>query len=734
MPPASDDTRTRAVHSAYRSLLRASAGFLSGNDVKLIRRAINLAIEASGTGTTVTGERQVLHSLAVARIVSVEMNLGTTTVLAALLHDVTGHNPLTDELIAREFGENVATILKGIVKVNAVDTRHSGNQTENFRKLLLSLADDVRVIVIKLVERLDEMRHLEGAEEGTRLRIASETYFLYAPLAHRLGFYNLKTEMEDLAMKYLEPHEYQYIEDRLRHTSSSRNRLIREFIIPLREKLDKLGIEYLFNSRTKWVHSIWLKRKTQGVDFDEVFDIFAVRIIIESSPEREKADCWQVYSVVTDVYQPNPGRLRDWISVPKSNGYESLHTTVMGPRGKWVEVQIRSSRMDDISEKGLAAHYRYKGQRDSGGGLEVWLEKMRELLESTSKEEEGFIDQVRSGLYSDEVFVFTPKGEIRRLPAGATVLDFAFAIHTEVGARCVGARINGKNVTFRYVLNNGDQVSVLTSKNQKPGNDWLSWVITGKARTRIRQALNEDRAATAAEGKEILVRRLKNWKMSFSDTTVNKLLARYNLKNSQDLYVKISTEEIDLLDLKEFLLSTETIPARGGDAAPTLQPPGDRYEGRDESFGDYLIIENRVEGIDYKLSKCCNPVYGDNIFGFITISEGIKIHRTGCPNAEYMMSRYPYRVVPAKWKVTTRSPSFLATIKVSGVEDIGIVSRISDTLAGHSVSVRSFNYGINDNMFEGMIQLTVPNVSVLYGLIRKIRSIKGVVRAVRTDS
>ena len=619
--------------------------------------ALPISIKAcEGHGTIAAGS-PVLHALSVARIVAGEMHLGVSATIAAIMHDATGSPEITDKWVTENFGPQVAGILNGIRKINAVEIRSTVSQAEGFRKLLMSLADDVRVILIKLAERLDEMRNLEEAVETVKLQIASESYFLYAPLAHRLGLYNLKSEMEDLSMKYLEPSDYIHIEARLRQTSSSRNRLIKEFTTPVREKLDNLKLSYIIKSRTKSVHSIWQKMKKQGVDFEEVYDIFAVRIIIDSNTDREKADCWQVYSLITDIYQPNPSRMRDWISVPKSNGYESLHTTVIGPRGKWVEVQIRSSRMDEIAEKGLAAHYLYKGVKGEKGGPEAWLMKMKELLESSTGEDDTLIDQVKSGLYSDEVFVFTPKGELRQLPAGATILDFAFDIHTEVGSKCVGAKVNGRNVTLKYILKNGDQVAVITAKNQKPNRDWLSIVITGKARTRIRQALNEDRVAAASEGKEIMMRRMKNWKIPYTDTAINTLLDRYNLKNAQDLYVRISTEDIDLLELKEHLLSLTGEPAK---------PQADVHSINDRvpakvgvpTHTDYLIIENRVEGIDYKLAKCCNPVYGDSVFGFVTIAEGIKIHRTACPNAANMISRYPYRIVPARWTESAHSHAF----------------------------------------------------------------------------
>ncbi len=729
-PKSIMDLSVNNINSSYRGLLRASAGFLADGDVRKIRKALNIAIDSCGDKKTITGDSMILHSISVARIVAGEMNLGTNSVIAALLHDSINDLNLSADGISGEFGKNVGAILEGLRKVNSVETKHSGNQAEGFRKLLLSLADDVRVIAIKLIERVDEMRHLEGAEEAARLALASETYFLYAPLAYRLGFYNLKTEMEDLAMKYLEPVHYNEIECKLRQTTSSRNKLIREFTIPLHEKLDNLKINYTIKSRTKSIHSIWQKMRKQGVDFEEVFDIFAIRIVIDTTPQKEKSECWQVYSVVTDIYQPNPSRLRDWISVPKSNGYESLHTTVIGPRGKWVEVQIRSKRMDEVAEKGLAAHYRYKGLKGERGGLEAWLSKMRELLETPVNEEDGFIEQIKSGLYSDEVFVFTPKGELRQLPAGSTVLDFAFDIHTEVGSHCTGALVNGKNVTFKYILRNGDQISVLTSKNQKPNSGWLSIVTSSKARTRIKQALNEERVLQAASGKEILTRRLKNWKIVYSDTIVNRLLERYNLKNSQELYVQINNGDIALLELKEFLLSSETDSSA---VEPMVPPEKDRSEKKELSYADFLIIENKIEGIDYKLAKCCNPVYGDPVFGFVTIAEGFKIHRTACPNAEWMISRYPYRIVPARWTESRQSPSFIASIKVTGIEDMGIVSKISDTITNFKVIMRGFNYKMNDGLFEGQIQVSVPNVNTLYALIAKIQSIKGVTRAIRSD-
>ncbi len=715
------------INTAYRSLLKAAGSSLAPGDNSKIRRALDLAIKACGDNLTLTGEPAILHALSVASIIAGEMGLGVTSIITAILHDTYNKLDISQQELEKEFGKKVVEILQGFSRITEIDSMQSSYQAENFRKLLLSLADDVRVILIKLVERLENMRKLDNAQDKEKLPLASETYFLYAPLAHRLGFYNIKSEMEDLSVKYLEPEQYNYVDCRLKQTTASRNKLIKEFSAPLSEQLEKQGFKFTIKSRTKSVHSIMLKMKKQGVEFDEVYDLFAVRIILDSSQENEKSDCWRVYSIVTDLYQPNPSRLRDWISVPKSNGYESLHTTVVGPRGKWVEVQIRSARMDEIAEKGLAAHFKYKGIKGEGG-LDTWLTKMREILESSEKEDDAFLDQVRSGLYTDEVFVFTPKGDLRQLPAGSTILDFAFDIHTAVGASCVGGKVNGKNVTIRHILQNGDHVSIIRSKNQKPKQDWLSFVITSKAKTKIKQALSEEKTKAAAEGKEILMRRLKNWKINYGDAVIQKLIIHYDLKTAQDLYCQIESGKMDLLDIKEVLLKGE--PEEVADQVPAL-PEKELKEVTGSQYSDYLIIEDRIEGLDYKLSKCCNPVFGDSVFGFVTISEGIKIHRTGCPNAHNMMARYPYRVVAARWTKAKGTPTFSAVIKVSGVEDIGIGNKIADIIAGYNVSVRNFSYNMDEGMFEGTLSLMVPNNDVLYGIIRKIQAIKGVLKASR---
>ena len=721
---------TQLIYSKYRALLLASRGSVGSGDLKKIRRALDLVIENCKGRTTITGDSLVIHALNVARIIASEMGLGITSIICALLHDSYNDLSLTREEIKKEFGNSVPEILDGFSKISGIDSMQSSYQADNFRKLLMSLAEDVRVILIKLVERLEYMRNLDKAPDKERLPLASETYFLYSPLAHRLGFYNIKSEMEDLSIKYLEPEQYDFINSRIKQTAASRNRLIREFSLPVKEKLEKQGVKFTIKSRTKSIHSIMLKMKKQGVELEEVYDLFAVRIIIDSKPEYEKSDCWKVYSIIADLYQPNPSRLRDWISVPKSNGYESLHTTVVGPRGKWVEVQIRSVRMDEIAEKGLAAHYRYKGMK-SESGLDNWLTKMREILESSEKEDSSIIDQVRSGLYTNEIFVFTPKGDLRQLQVGSTLLDFAFEIHSEVGSTCVGGKVNGKNVTLRHVLQNGDHVSVLTSKNQKPKQDWLSFVVSSKAKTKIRQVLNEEKTSAAAEGKEILMRRLKNWKIPYGEEAIKKLQTFFHMKTAQDLYFMIATEKIDLLQIKEVLLKEES------EVHVTSVPAMSEKEFADISgtqYSDYLIIEDKVEGLDYRLSKCCNPVFGDRIFGFVTIFEGIKIHRTGCPNAHYMIARFPYRVVVARWTESKNMPSFKSSIKITGIEDIGIVNKIADIISEYKASLRSFNYNMDDGIFEGVLNIMVTNNNVLQGIIRRIAKIKGVHKATRFDN
>lgn len=717
------------IRNRQRLVLKSLPAPATASERRLFTLAADIAMTTYPADISFFGEPLALYYMELARITAAEIGLTLPAVISALLSGIREGSDGWDKIDLLN-DPSIKQVIKGLTRVTALKGSDFTGQAENLRKLLLSLADDGRVILIALAERLLAMRRLKTIPEKERLPIASETYFLFAPLAHRLGYYNIKSEMEDLAMQLMEPEEYAEIESRLKQTTTSRNKLIREFSGPVTEKLDNMGIKYELKSRTKSIHSIWQKMKSQGVAFEEVYDIFAIRIIIDADTAHEKSSCWQVYSVVTDLYQPDPSRMRDWISLPKTNGYESLHTTVVTPAGKWVEVQIRTTRMNEIAELGLAAHFRYKGIRGEGG-LDAWMAQMREVVGAADKDGSDFLGAIRPGLYSDEVFVFTPKGEVRQLPAGATLLDFAFDIHTEVGSKCIGGKVNGRNVQLKYKLQNGDHVSVITSVKQSPKRDWLAFVITNKARTKVRQALNEEKYRMAAQGKEILTRRLKNWKIPYGDATVVKLLGEYGLKTSQDLYFNIAIGDIDLLQLKKVLLRPEQHTEEP--AAKSVEP----HQHEETSVGstDYLVIGEKVEGVDYKLAKCCNPVFGDRIFGFVTVLEGIKIHRATCPNADFMISNFPYRVVRARWTNLDGSRAFLTSVRLTGVENLGIVSRISEILSEYKgVSVKNFTYGMDNGLFEGRVDLLVPNVNFLYGIIKKIQSVKGITRVSRIDS
>lgn len=717
------------IRNRQSLVLKALPAPVTAADRMILSLATDIAKAYYPADAKYLGEPMPLYYLELARVTASVIGLTLPAVISALLSGVREGSEAWEKIDTLN-DPSIKEVISGLSRVTALRGKDfKGQQAENFRKLLLSLADDGRVILIALAERLLMMRRLDWLPERERLPVASETYFLFAPLAHRLGYYNIKSEMEDLAMKLMEPAEYSEIEARLKQTTTSRNRLIREFSGPVMEKLDAMGIKYQLKSRTKSIHSVWQKMKRQKIAFDEVFDIFAIRIIIDTAPANEKSSCWQVYSVVTDLYQPDPSRMRDWISVPRTNGYESLHTTVVTPAGRWVEVQIRTTRMDEIAEKGLAAHFRYKGLKGEGG-LDAWMAQMREVLGTMEKEGGDFLGDIRPGLYTDEVFVFTPKGEVRQLPVGATLLDFAFDIHTEVGSKCIGGKVNGRNVQLKQILQNGDHVSVITSVKQTPKRDWLSFVITNKARTKIKQALNEEKFKLAAEGKEILTRRLKNWKIPYGDATVVRLLTEYGLKTSQDLYFSIAIGEIDLLQLKKVLLKAEEQPAESQHKTPEIHT----REETVTAAGDYLVIDEKVEGLDYKLAKCCNPVFGDKIFGFVTVLEGIKIHRATCPNADFMLSSFPYRVVRARWTRLDASKGFLTSVRLTGVENLGIVARISELLSGYrGVAVKNFTYSMNNGLFEGRIELLVPNINILYGIIKKIQSVKGITRVTRVD-
>lgn len=718
----------------YRALLRAVKPFMKKGDKRLLRTAFDMALDAHKDMRRKSGEPYIYHPLEVARITVEEIGLGTTSVICALLHDVVEDTEITLEEIEKEFGNVVARIIDGLTKISGLYNKstNTSDQAENFRKMLLTLADDVRVILIKLADRLHNMRTLDSMPKEKQLKIASETSFLFAPLAHRLGLYAVKSELEDLALKYTEPEVYKDIARKLQETKAKRDRFIRDFIVPIRREMETTGMSFEIKGRPKSIFSIWNKMRKQGVEFEEVYDLFAIRIIIDSEPEREKADSWRAYSVVTDLYQPNPKRLRDWISTPKANGYESLHTTVMGAGGRWVEVQIRTRRMDEIAEKGLAAHWKYK-ETGSDNAFDDWLRRIREVLENPEPNALEFIDNFKLQLYAKDVFAFTPKGDLIKLPGGATALDFAFEIHTDIGMKCIGAKVNHKIVPLSYELQNGDQVEILTSSIQKPKADWLNFVTTAKAKSKIKQAIKDYRREMAEQGKDIFERKMKQWKTPITEELMAKVVKQFNVQSATDLHYLIATERLDLAQLKAFILN----PNKGENrTAPRIDEKnfGSLVRSNSSAADDLLIIDDKISKIDYTLANCCNPIPGDEIFGFVTINEGIKIHRVNCPNAVHLLSKYSYRVVKAKWTAAS-AVSFLAGIRITGLDDIGIISGISQVISNDlKVNMRSISVVSNDGMFEGNIMVFVNDTKHLETLMRKLLQVKGVLKVSRFDS
>ena len=717
--------------SEYRSLLRILRPAFSEGEIARIKQVIRFLHQSVSEKSEDLVEKSFNQALSVASVVAGDIGLGTHSVIAALLYKAAELHIVSEHDIKNLGGDKCAELVEGLIRISSFEMQPSAGQAENFRQLLLALAADIRIILIKLAERLVVMRSMDKEDLPFRLRLAWEAFNLYAPLAHRLGLYNLKSEMEDIAMKHSDPENYFLIEQRLRETSRKRTRFIREFITPIENELTAQGFRYEIKSRTKSVWSIWNKMKKQQVSFDEIYDVFAIRIIIDSEPKNEKSDCWRVYSIVTDLYQPNPQRLRDWISVPKSTGYESLHTTVIGPGGTWVEVQIRTRRMDDIAEKGFAAHWKYKGVRDDNS-LDQWLGKVRELLEMPAADASEILDELQRNPLNEEVFVFTPKGDLRKFPQGATVLDFAFDIHTQVGCSCMGAKVNGKNVPIRYVLRNGDKVEILQGKSQKPKPDWLDFVVTTKAKTRIRQYLKEEVVREAEHGKELLMRRMKNWKVDYNDENIRKLLDHYKLKTSSDLFYRISVHEIDLAEVKNILTrreEPETVaePLQPAVPAETVTVPQTRSE-------DFLVIDDKIKNVDYRLAKCCSPVPGDEIFGFVTVSEGIKIHRINCPNARQLLQKYGYRVVKAHWKYPEGTGYFEAVIRITGIDELGVINKLTDVISRDlRVNMRSLSIDAKEGIYEGFVRVMVRDKIHLNELIHRLAKVKGVLTVSRVE-
>ena len=699
-------------------------------DHQKIKDAFAFAYGVFGDKTWESGEIIVVHSIEVAQIVVREIGLGTDSVIAALLHNIYYHGEHIKEVETR-FGISVSSILEGMAKINALGTDSVELHSENYRRLMLAMAGDVRVILLKIADRLQVMRHLDSQSDAVRTKISVETSHLYAPLAHRLGLYYINSELLDLCLKYQNPEAYNAVALRLKETDKERASFVAEFVKPIENKLTTRGFSFDMKARTKSINSIWRKMQVQKVEFDEVMDLFAIRVILNSELENEKSDCWQVYSIVTEEYQSNPKRMRDWITIPKSNGYESLHATVLGANDKWVEIQIRTKRMDEIAEKGLAAHWKYKGGTGTSE-MEKWLANVREILENPDLNIVDFIDDFEMNMYADEIFVFTPKGDLRKLSAGATLLDFAYEIHSKVGDRCVGGKVNGRNVTLRHQLKNGDQISVDTANHQRPKIDWLDFVVTSKAKNRIKASLNEEVKREADNGKEILLRKIKNWKIEYNDDSIRKLLKHYKLKLAQDLYYNVSIGKIDTLEIKELLVGKkeETAKQMVNEILPKEKVQDLEFSGGD----DFLVIDNNIKNVVYKLAPCCNPIFGDPIFGFVTINEGIKIHRETCPNARQLFERYPYRLIKAKWQETKKKSSFQATIRIAGTDELGIVGQISHVISKDiSVQMRSINIDTNNGEFDGTLRVFVNGLEHLDFLMNKLKSINGVITVSRAE-
>ena len=727
----------REIISRYRRLLRKAKPILKDGDAKLIKKAFTISLEAHKDMRRKSGEPFIFHPLAVAEICVEEIGLGTTSIVSALMHDVVEDTDIELVDIERMFGKKITRIIDGLTKIRGVFEYGTSQQAENFRKMLFTLSEDVRVILIKLADRLHNMRTLDSMPRNKQLKVANETIYLYAPLAHRLGLNAFKTELEDLYLRFTDRQVYDSIAQNIDETKAVRTKFIKQFMVPIKDELDKLKIGYEIIGRPKSIYSIWNKMRKQNIPFEEVFDLFAIRIILDTAPDHEKALCWQVYSIVTDYYTPNPNRLRDWISTPKSNGYESLHTTVMAKNGQWVEVQIRSTRMDEIAEKGYAAHWKYKDTNTTAeSNLEKWLARVRDLLEQNDHSALDFVDDFKGNLFSEEVFVFTPKGELKTLPYGCTALDFAFDIHTQVGSKCIGAKVNNKLVPINYVLKNGDQIEILTSQKQKPHEDWLRFVVSSKAKARIKDELKEDKKKLAEEGKEIVIRKLRQGKEEPTPQLMEQMREYFKMSANFDLYYRVGKGFITSADIKKFLenkpLSFKPRTNNNHVAEPKIPEteigkPRSRYD-------DLLLIGEDMDVVDYKLAKCCTPIPGDDVFGFVTVNEGIKIHRTNCPNAPELLSHHGNRVVKAKW-TSQHEVAFLTGLKIRGTDRVGLINDVTKIISEElKVNMSSMSIHTDTGIFEGEIMLYVNDTRHLEQMIEKLRSVEGVVKASRFDS
>lgn len=732
------EAENKAIAQEYKELLRISYQNLSVVDKKLIRKAFDVAVDAHKDQRRKSGEAYIFHPIAVAKIVASEIGLGATSIAAALMHDVVEDTEITVDDIEKLFNPKIAQLVAGLTKIGQVKTDQGiSMQAENFRKMLLTLNDDVRVILIKIADRLHNMQTMESMVDYKQAKIASETLYIYAPMAHRLGLYNIKTQLEDLGLKYTEPEIYKEIVSKIKETKEEQDLYIKSIYDVLKESLDKENIEFSMKGRPKSIFSIRRKMRAQNVTFDEVYDKFALRIIYKSTPSQEKFLAWKIYSIVTDHYRPSPSRLRDWISSPKSTGYEALHITVMGPKGRWVEIQVRSERMDEIAEKGYAAHYKYKNADTEEHGLETWLNQLKEAIENQANNNESavdFVEDFKLNLYAKEIYVFTPTGDIKSLPKGATSLDFAFSIHSEIGCKTRGTRVNGKLVPLNYELNSGDQVEVITSVNQKPSYQWLDYVTTSRAKNKIRNVLNENTKKIAEDGKEILTRKLRHLKITLNENTVNELVNFFKLQTSLDLFYKIGIGAIDNQRLKDYAAQKSNTLVnffkKTINRSPSSNPNQVSKKDISKKY-DLLVFGTEQEKLNYKLSTCCNPIPGDAVFGFITITEGIKVHRKDCPNAISMQSNYAYRIIKAKW-IDSSQEEFRAILNITGMDTLGLTNELTKVISNEMhVNIQNISLSSDAGIFNGKITVIVANNSNLKKLIENIKKVDGIEKVTR---
>ncbi len=731
-----EEDEKKEILRHYRGLLRVLKLKLKPGDKQLLRTAFEMAAKAHETMRRKSGEPYILHPIAVAKICVEEIGLGIRSTICALLHDTVEDTDISLDDIQREFGTEVTKIVDGLTKISTVMDTNSTQQAENFKKILLTLTDDPRVILIKLADRLHNMRTLESMKREKQLKISSVTIFVYAPLAHRMGLYNIKTELEDLAMKYMEPDTYKYIAKKLSDTKKERSKYINDFIRPLKEKLEKADFDFDMYGRPKSIHSIWNKMKKKGVSFEEVYDLFAIRILVNSPLEKEKEDCWKVYSIITDEYNPSPERLRDWLSNPKSNGYEALHTTVMGPHGKWVEVQIRTKRMNEIAEKGLAAHWKYKEGKDDESRFDKWFQQIREALSNQDENSIDFLQDFKTSFLAEEIYVYTPKGEVKMLPIGASALDFAFGVHTAVGSKCIGAKVNHKLVPISHKLRSGDQIEIITSAKQKPNIEWLNFVVTSKAKSKIKDTLKEEKRKIADEGKYTLQRKLEGMGATMSQHNMEELSNFYKKGSSLDLLYDIAIKKIDLKELKEFNVHGDKLVQPKPVKVIVEEKTEKEFTAKpyDKKDAELIIFGESSDKIQYTLANCCKPIPGDDVFGFVTTGEGLKIHRTNCPNATRLLANYGHRVVKTKW-AKNKEISFLTGLKIIGLDDVGVIHKITNLISGElKFNISAMTIEAKEGIFEGNVKIFVHDKEELDELVNRLVSMSGIERVDRYDT